>query len=241
MKKKIMLTLLAILLVVTAALSVSAEAPDVSPNTPPKAATKPAEITTEPGPAESTAPDYLNGLIKDEYKDLEITAAVLPRMAILPGSVIPVTVTVKNNGTKTILYVLGSGSHTTPDALHISFEGLQPIIAKDKLGIATMDYVTKELKPGESLTYTLNVLAAQPDEKFDEFTYNTFNKNQTYVGEMDWTSLKKALPSLTAAKGGSYEGSVYFLYAVKDEKNELAFVNGPTSYAQADLTIGVNA
>lgn len=240
MQKKIMLVLLALLMVLTTALSVSAEAQDVSPNTPPKAATKPAETSAEPT-AVPALPDYLSGLTKGEYKDLEVSAAVLPRMAILPGSVIPVTVTVKNNGTKTILYVQGSGRHTTPDALRVSFTGLQPILAKDRLGIATMDYVTNELKPGESLSYTVNVLAAQPNEKFDEFTHNTYNKTQTYAGAMDWASLKKGLPSLTPAKGGSYEGNVYFLYAVKDEKNAQAFVNGPTGYAQATLTVGVNA
>ncbi len=176
--------------------------------------------------------------LPNEYPELTITAAILPRKAILPGSAFPVTVTVKNGGDKTISYVQGSGSYTTPDALLIGADGLQPVIAKDRLGIHTTDFVTKNLAPGETLTYTVQVMAIEPSRNFGDYTHTLFNEENIYIAELAWADIKGRYPDLIAAKAGSYPGTFGFEYAI-NTGDVAAALAGPTSYAVTDITINV--
>ncbi|MDL2234339.1 hypothetical protein LJC63_12295, partial [Ruminococcaceae bacterium OttesenSCG-928-L11] len=193
----------------------------------------------EATPEEEEENNPLKDLIKNQYEDLEITAAVLLRRAILPGSSIPVTVAITNNGDKTIFYTQGSGVFETPQALRTQFDGLQVVLPKDHLGIATMDFVTKELAPGESLEFVVNVLAIEPNEQFASYTYETYNEDEIYIADMEWPDLQEKYPDLTAAAAGSYTGTVNFLYTLPAEDGAADPFSGATGYAQAEVTIGV--
>lgn len=183
--------------------------------------------------------DPLEGLTKDEYDGLEITAAVLVRRAILPGSVLPVTVVVTNNGDRTVAYTQGSGSSQTPQALVVQFDGLQPVLPEDHLGPMTMDFVTKELEPGESIQFVMNVLAVKPNESFDKYTYDLFNEEQTYIANLEWQDLQERYPDLAAAEPGSYEGTVSFRYSIVEGEGENRLFGSDSGYAQAEIAVSV--
>lgn len=181
----------------------------------------------------------LEGLVENEYDGLEMTAAVLPRMAILPGSSIPVTVTVKNTGEKTLVYTKGSGSFTTPQALFLLSNDLQPILPDDQTGIATMDFRVEELKPGEEISFVLNVRAIAPNENFDNYTYELKNQEQTYIADMEWTALQEKYTDLTAVAAGSYDVDAYFTYFIQDGETENV-TGSPSGFAKTTVTIGVS-
>ncbi|MCL2486359.1 MAG: hypothetical protein FWE86_02015 [Oscillospiraceae bacterium] len=183
--------------------------------------------------------DFLEGLIKNEYDGIEITAEMLERMAILPGMPIPITVVVTNTGDKSVFYVQGSGSFETPEALFLKSDELQTVRPSDQLGIMTMDFVTKELKPGESLHFKLYAMAIEPNENFDEYTFELFAEG-TYIAEMDWLTLNERYPDLVAAEPGSYTVNAYFLYTVAGEDGQNDAFVGATGYAQAEAVIGVS-
>lgn len=183
--------------------------------------------------------DPLHNLKHNEYEGLEITASVLEGKAILPGASIPVTVTVKNNGDKTIGYVQGSSAYETPQALHVEAEGLQPTLAKDHLGSATLDFVTKELKPGEELTFTTHIMAIEPNERWDEYTQGYHTDENGFIAEADWPALQERYSDLTAVKAGGYTAHVYFRYYVIAEGETNNPASEATGYAQADVPISV--
>lgn len=187
-------------------------------------------------PEAPTIASMLEGLEKNAYESLVFTAEAAGEPAA-PGAAIPITVTVKNEGEETVVYVQGSGSHTTPDALLLEAEGLQAVKAKDKLGIATMDYVVKELKPGEELTFTLYVMAIEQHEQFDTYSYE-LNGEDKYIAEMSFAELQEKYPELTAAAPGEYSGSVYFRYFTKAAGEDSLFGEA-NSYAQAEFAITV--
>lgn len=199
--------------------------------------TEPEEIETPP---EEEAVDPLEGLIRDEYEGLAITAAVLERKAILPGFSVPVTVTIQNTGDKTVFYTQGSGVFETPEALILQSEDLQPVLPKDHLGIMTMDFVTKELKPGEELQFVLYVMAIKPTPSFDSYTYDMFNADQTYIVDMEWAALQEEYPDLVAVEPGSYTVYANFRYLTVGEGEEASPMAAPTGYAQAECVIGVS-
>jgi hypothetical protein len=187
-----------------------------------------------------TIEERLSGLTKDEYEALEITAEVLERKAIIPGSTFPVNVTIKNNGDETIVYPHGSGSFDTPEALFLDAADLQPVLPKDQLGPAmTMDMRYNELSPGEELTFILYVRAIEPNSEFDTWTYDLYAESETYIGEVEWSDLQKDFPDLTAAEPGSYDVHVYFLYYVLSEDTQAEGNASVTGYAQSTLTISV--
>lgn len=196
-----------------------------------------AEEPSAPEPTEGQEEEGM-ALLRDEYDGLVMTAAVLERKAILPGSSIPLTVNIQNEGDKTIVYTQGSGSFETPQALSVPMSGLQKVLPKDHLGIATLDFVTKELKPGESLQFVLTLLAIEPHASFDEYTYELYNDEQQYIGEMEWAAIQEAYPDLVPAAAGSYSGSVIFTYLVLEEGQSNP-MGEPTGFAQADFEIGV--
>ena len=197
--------------------------------------------TTPPADSENEQADdddddeFLDDLIKDEYSDIEITANVLERNAILPGMVFQVTVTVKNNGDKTLHYVQGSGSFTTPEAVFLKSDALQTIPPKDQLGLVTMDFVTKELAPGESLLFKLPAIAIEPNADFVANTQDLFLNEGVYIADLDWTALSDKFPDLIAVQPGSYDMSAFFSYTLKDDAYD-----GPTGYAQADTVITIS-
>ncbi len=177
-------------------------------------------------------------LTLDEYDGLKITAAVLPRKAILPGSVFPVTVTVKNDGDKTISYVMGSGSYTTPQALLAEVTGLQPVIPKDRLGVHTSDFATKNLAPGETVSFVIPVMAIEPNSNFNEYTNDLYNGENIYIADLELAEMQDRYPDLVAAKAGSYAGTFTFEYAINTGEIAAA-LSGPTGYAYTEIMIGV--
>lgn len=182
--------------------------------------------------------EKLNGLIENEDPDLEVTAAVLERKAILSGSAIPLNVTITNKGTNKIIYVLGSGSFKTPQAMFLDIPELQPILPQDYLGAATLDLQYRELMPGESLQYTQYIRAIEPNKEFDEYTYEKWQKDQLYIADIEWSDLKTDYSDLQLIPPGSYEGSVYFLYYIADSNQEIMPSNA-TGYTAGKFLIGV--
>lgn len=180
----------------------------------------------------------LKGLTKDEYKDLEINCEVLLRSAILPGSTIPLTITVTNKGDKNVIYTQGSGSFETPQALMIDVPKLQPILPQDYLGVATMDIRNQELLPGETIKHTLFIKAIKPSEKFNEYTHNKWDKDQIYIADMDWETLKKEHDDLSPAKAGKYKGTVYFLYHTGNNEQSDP-MSGATGYSTGNASITI--
>jgi len=188
---------------------------------------------------DGSAPEFIDGLIRDQYDGLEFSVEVLERKAILPGTVFQATVLVENKGDKTINYIQGSGSFTTPEALSVFSDSLQTILPEDHLGVMTMDFVTDELKPGDSLLFRFNVMTIAPDPDFATYTHDLFNEG-TYIADMDLASLQDRFPSLTAVAPGSYTLKAYFLYTVPEEGGgEFDFMGGATGYAVAETVINV--
>ena len=167
-----------------------------------------AEVETQ------TFEEMLEGLTENEYPELVVTAAVLERMAILPGSTFRVNVVIENQGEETVRFVRGSGSNVVPDALIISAEGLQPIFPIDNMGIATMDFQIDFLEPGETLNFDLYVRAIEPNENMFNYAFELLQNDEGFIGDMDWETLSQRFPDLEAVAPGSYTISVYFLYAV---------------------------
>ena len=186
---------------------------------------------------EKETPESLHGLIEDEYANLEITAEVLQRMAILPGSTIPLSVSITNNGDQKIIYTQGSGSFEIPEALVLDISKLQAILPKDHLGVATMDIRSGELLPGETLNYTLNIRAIEPTENFNDYTYSKWNDGNEYIADIDWETLSGEYSDLTAAKADTYEGHVYFLYALENEQGNPTL--SPTGYSGKKFTVTI--
>lgn len=220
---------------------------DSSTSTDDSSAPEESENTTQ------TLAEKLEGLTEDEYDGLTITAEVDSTATYAPGDAIPVKVTIENTGEETIVYVQGSGSFTTPTALFADAEALQVVKAQDQLGVATMDYRTQELAPGESLEFTLYLMAIDPSEAFDDYAYE-LNGEELYIAEMSWDELSKRYTDLVAAQPGEYEGGVYFRYYVKnagngdaksdstddsDSNSEVDVINGATGYSKALFTIAV--
>ena len=163
--------------------------------------------------------EKLAGLTENEYPDLVVTAAVLERMAILPGSTFRVNVVIENQGEETVTFVIGSGSNVVPDALLINPEGLQPMRPVEGLGIATMDFQVDFLEPGEVLNFDLYVRAIQPNVNFANYSFELFQSEQEFIGDMDWETLSQRFPDLIAVAPGSYTISVYFLYSIAPDSN----------------------
>ena len=187
--------------------------------------------------AEATR-NRLKGLVLNEYPDLEITAAVLERKAILPGAVFPVNITVKNNGDRSIAYVRGSGSYEVPEALVIDAAGLQPILPVSHLGIATLDLRTEYLEPGEQLEYIWYVRAIEANDNFDQYTHDLYTEEQSYIGDLSWEELKDTFPDLIAAAPASYDIYVYFTYYILDTESENLF-SETTGYAESIFSVSV--
>lgn len=203
----------------------------------------PAETQNNPATDVTPAPspdERLSNLVKDAYNGIEIEAFIRERKAILPGFAIPVTVTVKNSGTETVDYVQGSGRYETPEAVFISADGLQTVLPKDHLGPVTMDFQTKELKPGEELQFVMYVMAIEPDDNFNTYTLEVYKDGEKYIAGMDWPGLQKEFPNLIPAKSGSYQGHAYFVYYLRDASGVSDFTKEPSGYAGYDFPISVS-
>lgn len=185
--------------------------------------------------------DFLTTATKDQYTGLEVTADLRNRMAILPGEIFQVAVTIKNTGDQTISYVNGAGTNSTPDALILQTPDLQPILPEDHLGISTMDFSTLLLEPGETLEFVLNVAAIKPQENFNEITYNLYStEGGTYIGDLSAEELLAADPELVVASAGSYTGTVYFPYTVIEADGSTDPLNAPTGYAEATFAFTIS-
>lgn len=188
---------------------------------------------------ETTADPYAD-LVLNKYDGLEMSAAILPRNAILPGMTVPVTITITNNGDQLVTYVHGSGSFTTPEAVRLEVNGLQPIPPEGNVGIATMNYVVKELSPGQTLSFTINVKTIEPNENFNNYTYDLFFKKQLYIGDLVAEELFEMYDDLTPAAPGAYEGVATFVYYFADDAQSTDILGKGNGYIQAPITLYVN-
>ena len=179
-------------------------------------------------------------LIENEYPDLEVTAAVLERMAILPGSTIRVSVAITNNGDQTIAFVQGSGSNEIPDALKVISNDLQPILPHASFGIVTMDFRVDTLEPGESRNFSLFVRAIEPNEYFNKYSFDWYINNQTYIGDEDWETIHQEFPDLRAVQPGPHKVSIYFFYTIVDSSDMDIFGVEATGFNRTTLEIFVD-
>ena len=238
MKKLLIVFLLLVLIITMAGCGSGAPTAEQQPGQP----EDPPQNETAPDPGAGVADpgqplDFTEGLVRDEYPDLVMTANVLVRKAFLPGMTVPVTVVIENKGDKSIYYVQGSGSFEIPEALILRSEDVQPVLTSDRLGFSTSDFVIEELKPGDRLLFRLNVRAILPNINFNEYTYEMF-KEDVYIADMEWSDLQNRFPDLVAVTPGNYTASVYFLYiVVREGDNADIFDLNATGYAQADCDI----
>jgi len=175
-------------------------------------------------------------LIENEYDGLTITAAVLPRNAILSGMSIPITVILSNDGDSEISYVQGSSSYTIPNALDVRSDKLQTVVSEDRLGIATSDFVTKTLAPGESLNYTVIVRAINKNSNFFNYTMDSI-AHEKYIGNTSWEELQQSYPDLEAAVPDSYDINIYFAYNISNNDD---FLGTATGYTMTTLPITIS-
>ena len=192
------------------------------------------------GPIGLTIEELTEGLTENEYPDLVVEAVVLERMAILPGSTIRVSVTISNQGEETVAFVKGSGMNEVPEALRIFSDDLQPILTPDRLGIATMDFVVETLEPGETLNYSLYVMAVWPNENFDNYTFQLYADGEGYIGELGWERVSQLLPSVMEVESGPHSVSVYFFYTVIGSGEMDMFGMEATGFNVATLEIFVD-
>ncbi|MGL6201369.1 MAG: hypothetical protein ACRC3H_20800 [Lachnospiraceae bacterium] len=197
--------------------------------------------------------DKLDGLLENEYEALILSIEFDENTAYTSGLAIPVNVTIENTGEETIVYVLGSGSYFTPTALFADPESLQTVIPQDQLGSAAMDYITLELAPGEFLEFTLYLMAIEPCDDFDDYSYSLYEQG-IYIADLSWDELSENYPELKAAESGNYECGIYFCYYVKgagnsdaktdtseDSSTEINVINGATGYAKVLFNVTVTA
>lgn len=204
--------------------------------------TEPTKATTEttettPGtsvPAEESA----EGLIENQYDGILIEASVPESTGMTSGSAVPITISVTNTGEENVYYVHGSGTHMIPEAIRLTSEQLQPVIPADHLGIATMDYVTKELKPGEELEYVIYLMLMEPTSEFNTITYDMFHNNQTYIADVGWRELSENYSDFKAIASGTYTNRAEFQYFLADDEGNPSLA-APTGVNKAEFTITV--
>jgi len=186
--------------------------------------------------------DRSGAWIKEKYDNLkqneyqELSMAVSLSGSQVAGETVTLTITVKNEGKQTLVYTRGSGSFVTPQALMVRVSGLQPVLPKDYLGPATMDYRRDTLEPGQEVSYTMKVRLIQPSEQFDTYSYQMRDE---YIGDVSWAGLKAAYPDLNAAAAGTYTGQVYFLYSLMQTDGSRDIFGEDTGYIAADFNIEV--
>lgn len=184
--------------------------------------------------------EQIAGLKKDLYPELELSAAILERKAILQGDVFRIKVEIKNAGTKDITLPFGSGSNDVPDALKIYIDGIQIIPQKSEIGPATMDMQTKDLPAGESLSYDYYAVAIKESADFSSVFTQLYVNEQKYVGEMTAEEIAKAYPELELSDKGSYVGKVFLMYFAPEDGEEYDFTTGANGYAEAEFGVGIS-
>lgn len=181
--------------------------------------------------------EILQNLKQNEYEGLEITAELDPKIELIPGGVTKVEVLVKNTGNKTIVYDHGPEIFTTPMALLISVEGLQPILPKDHLGVKDEKNNVRELKAGEEKRMELHVMAIEPDAKFEEKVHQIFDTESKFIIDIEWDILHERFPELQKADAGEYKGSFYFTYSILEGTENAESAHTPTGYAMSEFVI----
>lgn len=180
----------------------------------------------------------LEGLTQGLYGGLSLTA--LPRAnGIPPGGALYVDIDIQNTGDRPVLYVQGSGRFKTPQALFLDGGGLQPVLPADYLGPATMDYVTKQLDPGQVRQFALALRAVVPGDAFAAVSYDLWNREQLYIADLPWPQLQARLPGVQPAAAGRYTCAAYFTYALPLEADEPGVFLGPTAYLSAPFAVDV--
>lgn len=187
----------------------------------------------------------VQGLVLNEYPGLKITVDDMSSSELIAGSVIPVKIKLENIGDKTVFYSLGSGSYTTPQALWLDIPQLQTIMPEDYLPPSTRDMQYRELKPGQMIEHSLSIMAIQPNDNFNNYTSEVYDKystteNRMYIGNWNYADLNGVYPDLSLAGEGEYNASVYFTYYVMGEESSAA-VGNPTGYAKHDFVIKLNS
>ena len=190
-----------------------------------------------------TIASFVEGLSADTYPDLEMTAVVLERMAILPGAVFRVNITLTNHGDKTVAYTQGSGMNVIPDALFMTSESLQVILPEDRMGISTDDFVVAPIEPGESVSFDWYVLAVEPNAQFNESASLLYMQEGIYIATLSPEEIAESIPGLVPVAPGQYNVEVAFRFRVQENTDgeELAFLfSEDSSYVTATLTVGIS-
>lgn len=247
MSKKLISVLLVLVLVLTVFVGcqkTEAEpTPDVQENNDaevvedeePEEPTETEEVLTD---EEKLVKELVEATTQDLYPELEITAGVLERKAILPGHPFNVHVTIANNGDKDIAYQHGSGSAVIPSAMHSFVHGLQIVPPAEHLGPMTMDMQTNILKAGETAEFVITVMAMEPVEDFLALALEYQKETEGYIGEATVEEIKAIDDSVVEAPAGEYEGEVYLFYTVLDGE-EVDVMGEPTGYAVSNFKVGV--
>ena len=179
----------------------------------------------------------VEGLTPDLYDGIALTVTPTTDATVQPGDVISFEVVIENTGDQSIVYPHGSGSATTPSAIQLTFDGLQTILPEDRLGPQTMDMRYEELKPGESLQYTLHVMAIEPNESFDLWTYDLYTKEDLYIGDLDASALQVDHPEVVLAPSGTYNGTLVFQYTLPDGNTSV--LANPNGYAAETIHLQI--
>lgn len=203
------------------------------------------EESSKPDPvversAKENIEEQIATLQKDIYPELQITAAVLERKAILPGDIFKVSISVTNSGTKDVSFENGSGSYAVPESIKIYIDGMQVIPQQDRLGPVTLDLSYKSIKAGETLTFDYYVAAIKESDEFMDIASQFFIEQDKYIGDMSPEELLKAYPDLVVSDNGGYQGQVFFTYMAPSESGEVDLTMSANGYAQAEfgITIG---
>ena len=174
-------------------------------------------------------------LKKNEYEDLSVKAALTGSTET--GGTASLLVTLKNEGDRSLIYKDGASPFVIPSALSVDLPGLHQILRKDHSGGTIALETWDILRPGQEITFTIDIRLIQPNEKLSPYNGELHGE---YIGEMSWADLKSALPDVKQAEPGVYQGQVRFVYAISaEEEFERGKSTKATGYTTADFEIEV--
>ena len=130
------------------------------------------QASPEVGAGTPPTSDAVEGLTLDQYDGLEVSLVQLDRMMPVAGNAVNLTFNVTNNGDKVIAFVQGSSSNPIPSALTFTTVNAEQYLGIDEEGgvaIATMDYVVKQLLPGESMNFTAQFIVSSGQNDVSAF------------------------------------------------------------------------
>lgn len=233
--KRIIIAALALLLIFTGCTKNTGKDGENSSKTPESETESKNSEPTVAKSAKSVIDEEIAPLQKDMYPELQITAAILERKAILQGDIFRVNIVVTNSGSQDITFSNGHANYAVPAALKIYVDGMQVIPQPDRLGPDTPGISDKTIKAGETLTFDYFVTAIKESDEFLQIATQQYVEEQKYIGDMTTEEFLKAYPNQVASEKGGYTGQVFFTYLVKQDGADTV-----TSYAQAEFGLTVS-